>query len=158
MEPRTSRRGPGATVVAAVALAVVVVGASCATLKAPTLAIDGLKVGDMGITGAAVDVRFRVRNPNPEPIVVERFEYELFLNGRRLGRGYEPKGFALEGFAEDKVASRFDVNLLRLPGAVKDVLEEDRGKARVKGHFYVRQGDGTKKLGFDSDAEVDLRK
>jgi LEA14-like dessication related protein len=142
----------------AVLTIVTLLSAACASLKPPTLAVDGLKVGDMGVTGVAMDVRFRVRNPNPEPITVDRFEYELFLNGQRLGRGYDPKGFELEGFGEEKVTSRFDVNLLSLPGAVREVIRRDRGRARVKGHFYVRRGEGLKKMGFDADADVDLRR
>lgn len=127
------------------------VAAGCT--KAPILTVDGLKVGDMGITGVALDVRFRVRNPNPEPIVVERMEYELFVNGRRLGRGFESKGLSLEGFGEGKVDSRVDVNFLALPGAVKEVLRRDRVEARVKGSFYIS---GSRRLGFDADTEVSL--
>jgi LEA14-like dessication related protein len=129
---------------------------ACATVKAPILAVDGLKLGDMGLSGVAVDVGFRVRNPNPEPIRIERFEYELFVNGNRLGRGFESKGLDLQGYGETKVRTRFDVNLLRLPGAVKDVLGQDRVKARAKGKFYATGSFGKKELGFDSDAEVDL--
>lgn len=129
---------------------------ACATVKAPILAVDGLKVGDMGLSGVAVDVGFRVRNPNPEPIRIERFEYELFVNGNRLGRGFESKGLDLQGYGETKVRTRFDVNLLSLPGAVKDVLGQDRVKARAKGKFYATGSFGKKELGFDSDAEVDL--
>jgi len=152
MRPATVR--PACAGIAMLAL----LASGCAGLKAPTLSVDSLKMGDMGITGAALNVGFRVRNPNPEAVVIEKMDYELFLNGKRLGRGYEPKGFTLEGFAEDKIMSRFDINLLSLPAAVKEVLDDDRGKARVKGHFYVRRGDGLKKLGFDADAVVDLRK
>ena len=144
-----------------VALALVaVLAASCASLKAPTLQVDALKVGDMGITGAALDITFRVRNPNPEAIVVERFEYELSLNGSKLGRGYETTSFELEGFGEEKLTSRFDVNILNLPGAVKRVLDRNEGKARVKGHFYVSEGGSAKlrKLGFDADADLTFRK
>jgi len=136
-----------------VLLALVVPG--CAA-KAPILAVDGLKVGDMGITGVALDVRFRVRNPNPEPLTIDRMEYELFVNGNRLGRGFDSKGLPLEGFGEGKVQSRVDVNFLALPGAVKDVLHQDRVKARVKGHFYTSGHYGNKRLGFDADAEVNL--
>jgi LEA14-like dessication related protein len=130
---------------------------ACATVKAPILAVDGLKLGDMGITGVAIDVRFRVRNPNPEPLNIDRLEYELFLNGNRLGRGFESKGLQLAGFGEEKIQSRFDVNFLSLPGVVKDLLREDRVKARVKGHFYTSGADGNKRLGFDADANVDLQ-
>jgi LEA14-like dessication related protein len=125
--------------------------------KAPILAVDGLRVGDMGVTGAALDVRFRVRNPNPEPLVIDRMEYELFVNGNRLGRGFESSGLQLAGFGEGKIESRFDVNFLSLPGLVKDVLREDRVKARVKGRFYTSGSYGNKRLGFDADADVRLR-
>jgi LEA14-like dessication related protein len=125
-------------------------------VKAPILAVDGLKIGDMGITGVALDVRFRVRNPNPEPLNIDRLEYELFVNGNRLGRGFESSGLPLAGFAEGKVRSRFDVNFLSLPGAIKDVLRQDRVKARVKGHFYTSGPYGNKRLGFDADANVNL--
>ena len=60
---------------AALALMMLVTSTSC--MKAPILAVDGLRVGDMGITGVALDVLFRVRNPNPEPLNIDRFEYQL---------------------------------------------------------------------------------
>jgi LEA14-like dessication related protein len=129
---------------------------ACA-VKAPILALDGVKVGDMGVTGVALDVRFRVRNPNPEPLRVDRMEYELFINGNRVGRGFDVNALPLEGFGEGKVASRVDVNFLGLPGAIKDVLHEDKVEARVKGHFYTSGHYGNKRLGFDSEAEVNLR-
>ncbi len=131
----------------------------CASLKPPTLVVEGLHVGKLGITGAAVDVSFKLRNPNPDPMLVERFEYELFLNDNRLGRGYEPNAVKLAGFGEERVRSRFDMNFLSLPGAVKDLLNDNRAKARVKGHFFVSTAGGSqKKLPFDADASVDIRK
>jgi hypothetical protein len=48
------------------------------------------------------------------------------------------------------------VNFLALPGTIKDVLREDRVKARVKGHFYTSGHYGNKRLGFDADAQVNL--
>ncbi len=143
-----------------VALALVaLLPAACATLKAPTLQIDALNVADMGITGAAIEITFRVRNPNPEALVVEKFEYELSLNGADLGRGYEATGFEIEGFGQEKVQSRFDVSFLSLPGAVKRVIERKDGKAEVDGNFYVRAEGSTKlrKLGFSADADLTFR-
>jgi LEA14-like dessication related protein len=151
-------RKPGSAGSVAAAIAVVLLASGCASVKSPILAVDGVKVGDMGLSGVAVDVGFRIRNPNPEPLRIERFEYELFVNGNRLGRGFESKGLDLEGYGETKVRTRFDVNLLSLPGAVKDVLGQDRVKARAKGKFYATGSFGRKELGFDSDAEVDLRR
>lgn len=132
---------------------------ACATLKTPTLSVEALKVGKIGITGVTMNVAFKVRNPNADPLLIERFEYELFLNGNRLGRGYQPDALELDGFREERVTSRFDLNFLHVPGAVKDLIDDDRVKARAKGTFFVREtGGGLKKLKFDADAEVDVHK
>ncbi len=132
--------------------------AACASVKPPTLRVQGLGVGRVGITGANLHVTFGVRNPNPEDLLIERFEYELVLNGHRLGRGYVADPVSLKGFGEERVSSDFNLNFLNVPGTVKAILDRDRARARARGHFYVREGSGLKKIGFDSDAEVDLRK
>jgi len=134
----------------------VLVVAACATLKPPTLQVRSLKKGHIGITGAKLDVVFAVRNPNPDDLQVDKMEFELRLNGNRVGRGYISAPFTIRGFGEEKVASTVDVNYLRVPGAIKDVLDDDEVKAEVRGAFYVRDGGGLKKLGFDSEAKVGL--
>jgi len=134
------------------------IGAACSTMKPPTLAVDGLKVGDMGLSGVALDVGFRIRNPNPEPLQIERFEYELLVNGKSLGHGYESKGTELAGFGEAKLTSRLDVNTLKVPGAVLKVLRQDKVRAQAKGKYYTSGSYGKKELGFDSDVEVNLSK
>ena len=140
-----------------VTLALLTLGSSaCATLKPPALFVEKISVDRIAITGAGLNVGFRLRNPNPEAMLVERFEYDLSLNGHRLGRGYYADPIDLPGFKEDRVLSRFDLNFLSLPGAVKAILDNDRGRARVSGTFFVRADGGSKKLRFDSEAEVDL--
>jgi LEA14-like dessication related protein len=130
--------------------------AGCATIKPPTLQVQKVGMAKVGITGAKLNVGFGVRNPNPDDLNVEKMEYELILNGQRIGRGYASEPFSLRGFAEVRVASTVDVGLLTLPSAVKRVLADDRVKAQAKGTFYVRRGDGLKKISFDSEATVDL--
>jgi LEA14-like dessication related protein len=140
------------TTLAALALA------SCATIKPPTLQVQKLGVAKMGITGVKLNVGFGVRNPNPEDLAVEKMEYELVLNGSHVGRGYVAEPFTLKGFGEARVASTVDVGFLNLPGAVRRVLDDDRVKAKAKGTFYVRQGDGLRRISFDSEASVDLNR
>jgi LEA14-like dessication related protein len=139
---------------AASALAV----SACATLKAPSLQVEKMSVEGVRLTGATLNVNFRVQNPNKEPLQIERFEYDLRLNNHRLGRGYFPDALTLDAFRDDRIRTRFNVNMLNLPGTVKAILEKDRVRARVTGKFYVRRGDGLKTLRFDEDAEVDLER
>jgi LEA14-like dessication related protein len=143
---------------AAALLAAIAVSQSCATTKPPTLRVQALDFGKIGITGVSVDVAFMVRNVNPEPLLIERFEYELDVNGARLGRGYYADPVNIDGFKEERVVSRFDVNLLNLPGSVKAVLHSDKARARARGTFFVRKGGGLEALKFDNDAEVQIRR
>jgi LEA14-like dessication related protein len=131
--------------------------AACApALKPPTLQVQSLKKGKVGITGATLDVIFGVRNPNPDDLAVDKMEFELLLNGNDVGRGFVAEPFTIRGFAEEKVVSTVDVSYLRVPGAIKAVLDDDEVRAEARGVFYVRQGGGLKKLDFDSDARVSL--
>jgi LEA14-like dessication related protein len=138
--------------------AAIAVAPSCATTKPPTLRVQALDFGKIGITGVSVDVAFMVRNVNPEPLLIERFEYELDVNGARLGRGYYAEPVSIDGFKEERVVSRFDINFLNLPGSVKAVLNSDRARAHARGTFFVRKGAGLESLKFDSDAEVQIRR
>jgi len=131
---------------------------ACATTKPPSLRVQGLDFGKVGFTGVSVDVAFMVRNVNPEPLLIERFEYELAVNGERLGRGYYAEPLRIDGFGEERVVSRFDVNFLNVPGTVKAVLDQDKARARARGKFYVRKGDSLQSLSFDDDAEVRIRR
>jgi LEA14-like dessication related protein len=132
---------------------------ACATVKPPTLQVQRVGKSRLGLTGAKLDVEFSLRNPNKEDVVVERAEYELLLNGKSLGRGYISDTVRLAGFAEQRVVSVFDINFLRLPGVIKEILDQDRVAARARGHFYMRKGnsDQLQKVGFDNTAQTRFR-
>jgi LEA14-like dessication related protein len=131
---------------------------ACASVKPPSVRVAGLHLDGVSLTGARVDVGLEIRNVNPESLQIERFDYEVKLNGQVLGRGYSSDPLMLAGFKEDKVVSRVDVNLLKVPGAVKNVLDKDRVDAEIKGTFYVREGSGVRKIKFGSHGNVDLNR
>jgi LEA14-like dessication related protein len=135
-----------------------IIVSACASIKPPAVRVAGIHLDGVSLTGARVDVGLDIRNVNPEDLQIERFEYEVKLNGRVLGRGYQSDPLMLQGFKEDRVISRLDVNFLRVPGAVKSVLERDRVDAEVKGTFYVREGSGLRKVKFGSRGNVDLNR
>ena len=131
---------------------------ACASVKPPAVRVAGIHFDGISLTGARIDVGLHIRNVNPEALQIERFDYEVKLNGKVLGHGYQSDPLMLQGFKEDRVISRLDVNLLKIPGAVKNALERDRVNAEVKGTFYVRDGSGLKKIKFGSRGDVDLNR
>lgn len=142
----------------AVMLGVVALGACAPAMKPPSLRLDKVSVEKARLSGMSFDVAFRIRNTNPDPILVEGLEFDLLLNNRRVGRGYYPDVVALGGLDEERIVARVELNWLSLPGAVRSVLEQDRAQGRVEGTFYLRQGQRrAKALHFDSQAQVELR-
>lgn len=139
-------------------LSLAILGSGCASLKPPSVRVAGIHLDGVSLAGARVDVGLDIRNVNPEDLLIERFEYEVKLNGRVLGHGFQADPLALGGFKEDRVVSRLNVNLLRVPGAVKDALDRDRVDAEVRGTFYVRDGAQMRKIRFGSRGNVDLNR
>ena len=131
---------------------------ACATVKPPAVTVSGIHLNGVSLTGARVDVGLQIRNVNPEDLQIERFEYEIKLNGQSLGRGFNSDPLMLAGFKEDRVVSRVDVNLLKVPGVVKTALDKDRVAAEIKGTFYVRDGNSLRKVKFGTQGDVDLKK
>ena len=131
---------------------------ACASVKPPAVRLAGIHLDGVSLTGARLDVGLQIRNVNPEALQIERFDYEVKLNGKVLGHGFNSDPLMLAGFKEDKVVSRLDINLLRVPGVVQRVLDKDRVDAEVKGTFYVRDGSGLRKLKFGSRGNVDLNR
>lgn len=141
------------------ALAAALTVAACASkvkLQAPSLAVERLKVAKVQITGAGLVIGFRLRNVNAEPIRIDRFQYDFVLNGHRLGRGYVTEPIDLDGFAQGSVESRFDLNILQLPGTVKAILDQDRAVAEVTGVYYARAAGKSHQLDFRYAGDVPL--
>ncbi len=141
----------------AVLLLVSSVAAGCASLQPPRIQVQRLGRPQVGLTGATLDVTFNVRNPNPDPITIERVQYDLFLNGVRVGDGFITQSVDVAGFGEARMSSRFDLNYLRVPGAVKAIMDRDRVDARTRGRFYMRRNGGReRRVNFSSEANLDF--
>ena len=152
----THRSRPFAALLLAT-LATVVVASGCATLQPPRVQVQRLGRPHVGLTGATLEVTFTVRNPNPDPITIERVHYDLILNGVRVGDGFITQSVEVAGFGEARMSSRFDLNYLRVPGAVKSIVDRDRVDARTRGRFYMRRDGGrVRRVNFSSEATLDF--
>ena len=141
----------------AAVVVLLLVAAGCASLEPPRVQVQRLGRPQMGLTGATLDVTFNVRNPNPDPITIERVQYDLFLNGVRVGDGFITQAVEVAGFGEARMTSRFDLNYLRVPGAVKAIMDRDRVDARTRGRFYMRRDGGrVRRVNFSSEANLDF--
>ena len=145
------RRGRGA------ATATLLLLSACASLQPPTAEVQRITSPRLGPTGGELEVVFALRNPNDHDLMVERFDYDLVLDGRRVGHGYLADPVRLRGHGEVRLRSRAELGYFSSPEAIRRVLDRRQVDARARGHFYVREQGHTRKLPFDSRARVDLR-
>jgi len=142
---------------AALLLVTALLSSGCATLQPPRIQVQRLGRPQAGLTGATLEVTFNVRNPNPDPITIERVHYDLILNGVRVGDGFITQSVEVAGFGEARMSSRFDLNYLRVPGAVKSIMDRDRVDARTRGRVYMRRNGGREqRVNFSSEATLDF--
>jgi LEA14-like dessication related protein len=140
-------------------LLIALVGSACGQPpQRPTLTATGLKLHKPGVSGLPVDVTFRLQNPNPDPMTVERFDYEIVVNTQTVGRGFVAEPALLEPFKETDVRSRFNINYFSIPGAVKQILGQDRMDAMIRGTFYVKGRLRTQQLPFEAASTIPIGK
>ena len=73
------------------------------------------------------------------------------------GDGFITQRVDVEPFGEARMSSRFDLNYLRVPGAVRRIMEGDRVDARTRGRFYMRRNGGReRRVNFSSEANLDF--
>jgi LEA14-like dessication related protein len=151
MTTRLSRAG--------ITVVVLLSAAGCATFHPPTLQVQHIGRGRVGLTGVTLDVEFVIRNPNQQDLRIDRIEYELDLNGRHVGRGFVERPVVVRGYGQERGTSEFDINFLSLPGAIKDMLTKDRVRARASGFFFLKKRPDAQvdRVRFSSDADVNLR-
>ena len=140
-------------------LCVVICGAAMAcgpSPERPLLTATGLKFHKPGVSGLPVDVTYHLQNPNAEPLSIERFDYEVLVNGHSIGRGFVPDALRIEAFKEQQVVSRFNINYFSIPGAVKQVLDQDKINATIRGTFYLNGRFRTTQLPYESTGVIPL--
>ncbi len=89
----------------AIVFSAVLLGTACASIKPPAVRVSGIHLDGVSLTGARVNVGLEIRNVNPENLQIERFDYEVKLNGRVLGRGYQSDPLMLNSAQANKAES-----------------------------------------------------
>jgi LEA14-like dessication related protein len=76
----------------------------------PVIAVRGVKVHSVGLTGGSLDVALFISNPNPYPLPVRRASYRFTLSdSTEVGRGESAAAFTLP--AHDSTAVRLPVDV-----------------------------------------------
>ncbi len=56
-------------------------------VKVPSISVEGLKVKKVNVAGADLELQLRMNNPNAFDLLLNRFDYELHVNGKPWATG-----------------------------------------------------------------------
>jgi LEA14-like dessication related protein len=113
----------------AVSCAVIVAGvvpSACSRIaerafSRPTIAVRGVKVRSIGLTGGSIEVALAIVNPNPFPLPVQRATYTFALrDSTEVGRGESATAFTLPAHDSTVVDLPVDVSWQGLRAAARD--------------------------------------
>jgi LEA14-like dessication related protein len=87
----------------------------------PTIAVRGVKVRSVGLTGGSIEVSLAIVNPNPYPLPVQRATYNFALaDSTEIGRGESAAAFTLPARDSAVVQLPVDVSWQGLRAAARD--------------------------------------
>ena len=100
----------------------------------PTIAVRGVKVKSVGLTGGSIQVSMSIANPNPYPVPVQRAVYSFALaDSTEVGRGESATAFTLPAHDSALVELPVDVSWQGLRAAARDASRDGTVDYVLKG-------------------------
>lgn len=117
----------------------------------PTIAVRGVKVRSVGITGGSIEVALHISNPNPYPLPVQRATYTFALaDSTEIGRGESAAAFTLPAHDSTVVQLPLDVSWQGLRAAGRDAARDGTVDYRLTGSVTIDTPVGTPNVPFES--------
>lgn len=149
-----------------VAMATLTLASACTGFRKPTVELEGIELGSVGLSGGTLLVNVRVENPNPVGFRAENVNYEVFLRTPREGADEEGwERLARGTYEEDIVIRARETRTVQIPvefrmsdlGPVAtSVLRTGRFNYRVTGDVQVRAAGSRRTVPFRKTGSMSL--
>ena len=116
----------------------------------PTIAVRGVKVKSIGLTGGSIQVSMSIANPNPYPVPVQRAVYSFALaDSTEVGRGESAAAFTLPAHDSALVELPVDVSWQGLRAAARDASRDGTVDYVLKGSVTLDTPLGNPNVPFE---------
>lgn len=148
-------------------LALLVLSQACTGFRKPTIELEGVQLGSVGLSGGTLLVNLRVENPNAVGFRAENLKYDLFLRQpggdaanedgwERLTGGTYEEDIVIRGRETRTVQVPVSFRLSDLGPAASSVLRTGRFDYRVTGTVEVRAAGTRREVPFRKTGSMSL--
>jgi LEA14-like dessication related protein len=148
------------------ALALTTLASGCTGFRKPTIELESVSLGSVGLTGGTLNVNLRVENPNPVGFRADNLHYELFLRSpgsdasapqwERLAEGTYDEEIVIRARETRVVAVPVEFRLSQLGPAASSVMRSGRIDYRATGTVEVRAAGSRRTVPFSKTGNVML--
>jgi LEA14-like dessication related protein len=95
------------------------------TVQLPSLRIAGLKVNNLSFSGADLELRMRLRNPNAFGLSLRALDYDFLIDGNRWARGISRRTMSVPRNGTGTIAIPISLDFRQMGGTLYAVLSGD---------------------------------
>jgi LEA14-like dessication related protein len=138
-------------------LLMIFTGWSCApALVKPDLTLESVELA--GVSFSAVDLAFKIKvaNPNPVGVHIEELSYSLVLNKIPLGSGQLTRPVYLNALESQTVTLPFSASMKGISGAIKFLLGDTESEYELTGKMILSKFLAKKEFSFSTAGVVPI--
>jgi len=98
---------------------------SIPAVKLPAVDVAGIKTNDISITGAALELRLKINNPNGFGLSLKNIDYDFSVDGNRWVQGRQPKAMSIARKTTGTVTIPISLNFLEMGSTVYNLISGD---------------------------------
>jgi LEA14-like dessication related protein len=147
-------------------LALTTLATACTGFKKPTIELEGISLGSVGLSGGTLLVNLRVENPNAIGFRADDLRYELFLRApggdanepqlQRLAEGTYDEEIVIGARETRTVQVPVEFRLSQLGPAASSIMRSGRLDYRATGTVRVRAAGSSRTVPFSKTGNVML--
>ena len=143
-------------------LALGIAALGCATLPAgsrmllPSVTLSGLGGLHLEDVGVCADATLVVENPNPFPLVADRFTWQVALAGHPAGGGESIEGVTVPGFGTATVPVRLSMPTHQVLGSCWGIITEGTIPYRLDVVVYLNSKLGSFQIPVWTEGSVEI--
>ncbi|MCZ6677724.1 MAG: LEA type 2 family protein [Candidatus Poribacteria bacterium] len=131
-------------------------------LKLPTVNLDALKLTSLGLSGAKLKLGIRLKNPNAFLMILDRFQYQFNINGKRWIAGEATESTQVAEKGESLIEIPISLDFFKIGTSVYQLLKGDQSlNYQFQGSLDLKTSLpllGQVTLPFDRLGQVELRR